>query len=174
MIFYIQKVTSDILLCNLPCASIKSILSSSKNEFCKGRQHCFENTPRNFVTERFLYFYCLCSMPQYDFISCFIKGSKFRVPPSLFFTPYIAPVFFLRLNRREHAARLRSYSCNFLTDFLRTWIPHVLQDAVLRRPLPAIRAKFQVSFRKVAADAYARIYSCRRANCDRRLRVGKV
>lgn len=102
--------------------SIKSILSSSKNGFYKGSRKAilFESTSRNFVMERFLYFYYLCLMPQYDFISCFIKANKFRVSPSPFFVSQV----FLRLNRREHAAWLRSCSCNFLIDFLHTWIPH--------------------------------------------------
>lgn len=148
---------------------VKSILSLLKNEFYKESRKAtlFESTSRNFVMERFLYFYYLCSMPRYDSISYFIKASKFRAPPSRFF----ALIDFLRLNRRKHAAWLHSYSCNFLTDFLHLDSTRQSCDV---DPFPAICVKFQVSFRKVPADAYAHIYSCRCVNCNRRLRIGKV
>lgn len=147
---------------------VKSILSPSNNEFYKRSRKAtlFESTPRNFVIRKD---FCIFTI----FVQCFnmihfLLHQREQVP-SFLFTFFFPDISFLWLNRREHAAWLRSYSCNFLTDFLHAWIPRNI-----RCPFPAIRAKFKVSFRKVSADAYARIYLCRRASWNRRLSVGRV
>jgi len=127
---------------------VKSILFSSKKEKRASRKATlFENTPRNFIMEKFLYFYYFSSILQYD--SIFLLHQSERVPSFSFI--FLCPYRFFAVK----SAGTRG-TVTFLTrvTFLRISYTLGFRNG-MRHPFPVIRAKFQVSFRKVPADAYA-------------------
>lgn len=95
------------------------------------------------------------------FIPYFIKADKFS-----FFSFIISYIFF-RIKSTGTRGMVTIFR-NFVTDFLHTSIAFGM-----RRPFQTIRAKFQVTFQKVPADAFARIYLCKRTSYNRRLRIAK-